>query len=310
MKVFKRVAAVIIVLSLVFAMNMFVIAKEYNSQALYGSFVYKRERAESLDSEKFIVAGGSASNLGFDSAAFEELSGKPAVNLSLSAGIPLRVYMKAAEDVAQSGDVIILPLEYEYYAKDFDAVTESYVDVISVDYRLKNDRGILNNIECLYSTFLRSFTRLNDCIMFFLRDKSGAGNTIYIAESVNEYGDFCLHKDKEATYESASRLISFAYDGNTMEEICGYIERMQEKGVKVYVTYPVIDKESISDPEKYFSDAEETLKEYIPEEKIIGTPYDFAYEPDCFFDTLYHLKYENRREYTEKLYSCYKEAAE
>ena len=285
MKVFIRVTAILLVVAALFVINDRLTVDRYSETVMYGSFEQKRERAESVDSEKFIVIGGSASNLGFDSKRFEELAGKPAVNLSVSAGVPLRVYMRAAELCAREGDVILFPIEYGYYKDEFDKVSEDYVDIVAVDGDLR-------------------------CLLFALRSKMGTENTIYIADSVDEYGDFCLHKDRESTYLCAPRDDLFEYNEDTLQSIHRFIEEMAAKGVTVYLTYPCVDKYNFEDYERYFADAQKAVESYIPVENIIGTPGDFAYDSDFFFDTAYHVRYENRPIYTEQLFQCYQQKTE
>ncbi|MBR3988361.1 MAG: hypothetical protein IKK10_03555 [Clostridia bacterium] len=310
MKIFKRVVAVVISLLIIFCLNNILLLKSYNSSVLYGSFVQKRACADSIDGEKIIAIGGSATNLGFDSKTFEELSGKPCVNLAVSAGIPLRVYMKAADICSQKGDIVIMPLEYDYYDKDFYNVDEAYVDMVNVDKDLKCKDDLYHSIEYICSTFLRSFTIINDCMLFKVRDKLNTQNTIYIADSVDEYGDFYLHKDRTPVYTRVIIDTEFIYNDVTMNEIASFIDRMEQKGVTVYLTYPVTDIYRIKNYENYADDVQRAVESYIPKANIIGTPMDFAYEEECFFDTAYHLQYEYRKEYTEKLFSIYQNTAE
>ncbi len=310
MKVFIRVTAILLVIVSLFVINDRLTVDRYSETVMYGSFEQKRARAESIDSEKFIIIGGSASNLGFDSKRFEELAGKPAVNLSVSAGVPLRVYMRAAELCAREGDVILFPIEYGYYKDEFDKVSEDYVDIVAVDGDLRCDKGLTNHMEYVAARFLRSFTRINDCLLFALRSKMGTENTIYIADSVDEYGDFCLHKDREPTYLCSPRDDRFEYNEDTMGEIARFIEDMSAKGVTVYLTYPCVDKNNFEDYEQYFADAQKAVERYIPAANVIGTPSDFAYESDFFFDTAYHLRYENRAVHTERLFQHYQQKAE
>ena len=310
MKVCIRVIAILLVAVSLFVINDHLTVDRYSETVMYGSFEQKRARAESVEGEKFIVIGGSASNLGFDSQLFEELAGKPAVNLSVSAGVPLRVYMRAAELCAGEGDVILFPMEYGYYKDEFDKLSEDYVDIVAVDGDLQCDQGIANRIDYAASRFLRSYTRINDCLLFAIRSKMGTANTIYVADSVNEYGDFCLHKDREPTYLCAPRDDLFEYNKDTMEEIACFIEKMAEKGVQVYLTYPCVDKYNFEDYERYFADAQKAVETYISAENIVGTPTDFAYESDFFFDTAYHLRYEKRAIYTQHVFEQYQKKAE
>ena len=305
MKKFIKISSLILALLLIFGANNLFLTKVYNSKALYGSFEKKYQRAKSINDNKFIIIGGSSANLGFDTATFEALSGKPAVNLAVSGSVPLRIYMKAAENCAKSGDVIIIPLEYEFYNEEFNSINEAYVDMIAIDDDLRCEEDLLEKIEFYNTNFLRSFTRANDCALFLFKQVMKTENTIYIADSVDENGDFCLHKNRKATYKRNIVDISFEYNVDTLNAIKDFIMKMEEKGVAVYLTFPTVDKGCIKDSDKYFSDVLTVVGQYIPTENILGTPQDFAYDKDYFFDTAYHIKYDKKVEHTTKLFSVY-----
>jgi len=309
MKVLLKVSAVILILAICVILNQNVLLPGYNASAMYGSMTQKLERAESIPSQKVIVISGSAANLSFDSQYFEQLSGIPAVNLSVSAGVPLKVYMRAAELCANDGDVVILPLEYTYYGKNFHEITEAYVDMVGVDPELKCEEDVWNTVEFGCQSFLRSFTRIHDCALWLLRDIVQTGNTIYVADSVNEYGDFCLHKDKPSTYVSRVMYADFRYNKETLTQIKAFVQKMEHRGVTVYLTYPCVDKNVFLNSERYFTQVQQVIRSYIPEENIMGTPQDFSFDPEFFFDTAYHIRYENKGVYTEKLFAAYQKTA-
>ena len=305
MKKTKKIIAIVLVLAIVFGINQVLLVKAYNQYSLYGSFLAKLERANSLQGEKIMIIGGSSSNLGIDSRYLQELTGKAVANLSVSAAVPLRVYMQVAEKYANAGDVILMPLEYSYYAADFYQINEAYVDVTAVDGGLKCQDSFLGNLEYCYNGFLRSFTRLNDCLMFAVKDAMHNENTIYIADSVNEYGDFVLHENRQPTYVREIKNTQFQYDRQVVEELNGFIRRMEAKGVRVYLTYPAFDMGSIGNSESYVQAVVQMIEENFSAENVLGTPEQFSFDESYFYDTAYHLQYENRAVYTERIFACY-----
>lgn len=309
MKKTKKIIAIVLVLAIVAGINQVLLVKAYNQYSLYGSFHSKLERANSLQGEKIMIIGGSSSNLGIDSRYLQELTGKAVANLSVSAAVPLRVYIQAAENCASAGDVILMPLEYSYYATDFYQIDEAYVDVTAVDGSLKCRDTFLGNVEYCYTEFLRSFTRLNDCLMFAVKDALHNENTIYIADSVNEYGDFVLHENRQPTYVREKKNVQFRYDQQVVEELNGFIRRMEAKGVRVYLTYPAFDMGSIGNSESYIQAVMQMMEEHFPAEIVLGTPKQFSFDESCFYDTAYHLQYENRAIYTERIFACYQMAS-
>lgn len=308
MKIFLKTIAVIVVLILAFTVNKTILIESYKSDSLFGSYNYKAERAKSIEENKVIIIGGSASNLGFDSKEFEKLSGIPVANLSISAGVPLRIYMRSAEIVAKKDDAIIMALEYGYYSKDFSSIDEIYIDMVDMYPQLKCNETFVGNIEYLSLDFLRSFTRVNDCFGFVLTDVFKTETTIYIADSVDEYGDFWLHKDRESTYKQVIKNENFHYNEEIFEEITSFVKKMNNRGISVYLTYPPIDGKSYVNYEKFFQDAQSAIEKHIDKSIIIGNPFDFIYDGECFFDTMYHLSYESRKYHTQNFYELYSSA--
>ena len=304
MKIAKKLTALFLILGLLFAGCNFVFTQYYNSQTLYGSFTSKMERVENINGNKVIMIGGSATNLGLDSATFEQLTGTPVANLAVSAAVPLRCYMKLAEDAAVTGDTIIMSLEYDYYESKFQTVDETYVDLVGLDNQFKCKDTVWGNINFAYTSFLRSFSKANDCVSFVLRSKMKT-DSIYIADSTNAYGDFCLHEGKEATYTRAMEHRTFSPNEDTLLQIAEFIRRMDEKGVRVYLTFPPMDGYMYHEHEQFFSDVQKTVSAYIPADRVIGTPFDFLYDASYFYDTAYHLRYECRAEYTTSLCEKY-----
>lgn len=305
MKVLIKLISLVLVLVFISSFLNYYFLDDYNANTLFGSFTYKNQRAASLGGNKFIVIGGSASNLGFDSCEFETLSGSPAVNLAISAGIPLRVYMKAAENVAKPGDTIFMVLEYGYYASEFRTIDEVYVDMVNICPDLKCSETAWGFLKYYYTNFLRSFTRLNDSFLFALKKGMNVGNTIYVADSVDEYGDFYMHKDRASTYVRTESTERFVYQTDTLSEIRSFISKMEEKGVSVFLSYPPMDGYSYTNYEAYFSDVQDVVEQHIPKDNLIGTPFDFLFDESCFFDTIYHLNYESRQLYTQILFEQY-----
>jgi len=78
--------------------------------------VVKRGIARAHENErKLIVAGGSATLFGVDSAQLGRELGVPALNFGLHAALPLARILEEAGAAANAGDGIILALEPEYY---------------------------------------------------------------------------------------------------------------------------------------------------------------------------------------------------
>lgn len=307
MKTTAKLISFVLIISLLWGFNTFVISPQYRITSMYASYIPKAERAESISGQKALILGGSASNLGFDSAYFESLSGIPAANMAITAGVPLRVYMKMAEMLAEPGDIVFLNLEPEYFSMDFWQIDEAYADMVDIDSDLRTDKNIFKTIQYYYTQFFRSFSRLNDNLNFKLQEQL-EGGSIYIASSVDEYGDFCLHEGKPSEYQAVPATAEdFSVNEETMEQIVRFIDQMEKNDISVYVSYAPANGFKFTNYQEYYTQIQTQVESFIPKEHLIGTPFDFLYEESYFFDTEYHLLYDKRDSYTGDFYQKYVE---
>jgi hypothetical protein len=88
------------------------IAGEYWVREL---IIIKRHIAETLPGPRILFVGGSSTLFGIDAKAVGDDLGLPAINMGLHAGMFLERLLAVAEEVARKGDVLVLPLEQDYY---------------------------------------------------------------------------------------------------------------------------------------------------------------------------------------------------
>src|SRR6185295_2579109 len=86
---------------------------------IYKEMILKKQFAEQIKTPKIIIISGSNALFGVDSHLLAAKSHKPVVNLAIHAGLPLDDILNFATEVADRSDVIILPLEWEYYSGNF-----------------------------------------------------------------------------------------------------------------------------------------------------------------------------------------------
>jgi len=79
---------------------------------------YKTHLAEKMHSPKIIIASGSNSLFGLDSEVVEKITGYPVVNLATHASLQLDFWYYRILDRLDTGDIVVLPLEFKYFAED------------------------------------------------------------------------------------------------------------------------------------------------------------------------------------------------
>lgn len=81
--------------------------------------VIKRALAREVrGKQKIVVAAGSNVLFGVDTNLLTKELGLPALNLGLTAGLSLDAVLREAKAIVESGDIVILPLEPDYYCRE------------------------------------------------------------------------------------------------------------------------------------------------------------------------------------------------
>lgn len=76
----------------------------------------KEHRASEINRPKLLVIAGSNALFGFDSYTLESLIGRPVMNLATHAALPLNFHIQMALKYAKPSDIVLMPLEFAYYA--------------------------------------------------------------------------------------------------------------------------------------------------------------------------------------------------
>jgi hypothetical protein len=87
---------------------------------IHDVLLYKERHAESVAGKKLIILSGSNSLFGIESLTVEKFIGFPVVNLSTHAQLELDFLKLLLERHLNKGDVVVMPLEFEYYRRDYD----------------------------------------------------------------------------------------------------------------------------------------------------------------------------------------------
>ncbi len=70
--------------------------------------------------KKIIVAAGSNALFSIDTNMIAKALGRPALNFGLTAGLPLTSILQEVDRIAEKGDIVVLPLEPDYYCREDD----------------------------------------------------------------------------------------------------------------------------------------------------------------------------------------------
>lgn len=239
---------------------------------------------------RIIFVGGSAFAFGNNSSYIGERLNYNPVNMGLHGGLGAEYQLNEVKDKLQSGDVVVVSIEYESFI-DFPPSSKEVFSVI--EPRWQNAKFLpLNYIPPLLDKGLiiaggilrRSVASLTGNIErkpYLQRD------------GFNKYGDMIAHHQVKSLTEKVSgdnKTYSFELGAvrRTINSLNAFNQVAQNKGVKVFYAYPPLLKRLLEKSRREIGIVEKELSQSL-EFPILDTPDDVAYPENHYFDTRYHL---------------------
>lgn len=319
MNIPKKHALVIILAPYVwilFALVLFVWGPPLYASAEYWIpevYAIKDRYAQTLDSPKIIVLAGSNALLGLYSPLLAEKTARPVLNLGVHSVLPLPYLRSLLERYARPGDILVLPLEYEYYTRDEQWATAWICSQFSTWARADiscftwTERGrLLYHILPGYPARLRMFAKriplrpAEEVIRLATQNAAILSDMPYHAEGATPQGEFLVDEDTApAVRELAARGFSYLGGAPLSDYAARNLEALEEyarqSDLTLFFTYPV----SIRNPLYDLTREEDrrrlallTTSVAPPGGEWIGEPEFFNLDIRYFFDTHYHLNAE------------------
>lgn len=293
----------------------------------------KKEQIVSQEKgRKVIVVSGSNGLFGIDSNVISQDIGIPTYNLALHAGLDISYYEYLIKKLVRKGDIVIMPLEYEYYSQsnpysdwfinNMNAWGEPYINNLSLKGRLSFfAHTSLFRVLSGVSAGDSKMTTPDIYIEKYQGNKNGF-NYGYRYSSLNSRGDFNIIDHSHAfSRKIIKSLDSFesdlSYGKNVPLSADHMIDSLQKikyflekKEAKLYVTWPA----SISS--KFFNPNDLAAKNFttnirneLQKENIITICDNFyANLPiEYFLDSRYHLNSDGAKIRSHRLSSCLKQ---
>lgn len=270
----------------------------------------KEDRAQQrLQEEKAIfIISGSNSLFGINTPTIERITGYSVYNFGIARGaIPLCLYIYLVEKYVQKGDIVIAPLEYAYYTikNNLDSSVYTSLSTWGMKYsyilpKKWQQELLTRNIRTYWERLPNIFKKIpiEDITTVLQRVKNNKQLTCTVVKhqqkgsNLNSYGEFL--EDKEPTKEIFN---SSYFDKNPVsdyfrEEIVSFRDRLAAKGVFLYITFPVTEKQSLFDVDRL--ETQEKLQYYRDQIKqcginFFGTDEFYNFNHKYMFDTSYHL---------------------
>ncbi|MBW3508945.1 hypothetical protein [Janthinobacterium sp. NKUCC06_STL] len=288
--------------------------------------VLKNHFAANTVGKKVLIASGSNSLFGVDSDKVSKIIGRPVVNMAIYAGIPIDGIFNQIEKVAKPGDLVVMPLEWEYYTSNFDKPSSGWINEIfswNQDYfeALSSYRRIFFISSVSIKTILNNwYNKVNSDKILKDHPARKLASELELLEKYSkwpgqkEFAYSYLTTNKLGDIENTCGMIStkvnsgYGMDGplnisfKTLAFLRERVSYFSTLGIRVVFTFPSTDKNEKSMSEitqKNFNEIGRIMQAArLP---IVGTVNNSMMAKEFFFETPYHLNCEGRTIRSENL---------
>jgi len=271
-----------------------------------GAYELKTRAAERLSGKrKVLLVGGSATMFGVNSSLVADGLDRPTVNFAVNAGLGAHALPAEVDKHIQSGDIVLMPLEYRLLLWDG---RPSYV---TISWVLEHPKTLQDwNLKSLaWGLWSLPLKRVLQGYQSFSPDELGKG--LYGPHRLDQNGDQIQTRALQRTpqqWEGLVRLSPERYDELYAKTTLGldlwhyWWRRWQLRGACLVVVPP-----PFLDHPAYNTQSYETFLNAIPDRvkargvDYLGHPRDVFFPVEAMFDTNYHLTDEGRSVYTNWL---------
>ena len=282
-----------------------------SSRWVFEASALKTAAAARVTGPRVLVVAGSNAMFGIGSAQLEAFWGRPVINLAVNAGLGLRYILAASRRVARAGDVIVLPMEYALY---LDA---GGPNAQVIDFAIARDPDYWRSLDWRQrlgfaagmapERWLQGLRGLAD---------PAISSGVYGAHHLDARGDqtHTAAADQSSADLAAVRSArTWHYGARAAREeggwtlLADYAGWARAQGICVVAVPAALMHDQHYDHDPQEADFYASLPARIRATGLayLGTPRDFMYPPDWFFNSEHHLQDWARREHTARLLALF-----
>jgi hypothetical protein len=277
------------------------------------TYAKKISAANAINSRKILIVAGSSALFGISAAQIEQAINIPTINFGVHALMGLEQNLERAKLVAKPDDIILLALEYVQYKYNGHLNQVEIINIIAQDPANFHNLSINKKIEIMFSIPLKELLRRIYMRIYppSLLLGQYTERIAYDPENFNKNGDVTLNKKKQKQLNALynpERYKNFDKNATAWGIIADFYNWCKKNKIKVIVTFPSF----LYHPD-YNSKEEKEFFDYIVKYyqnlgvDILGTPYDFMYDNQFFYDSNYHLNDVGTRKHTNSIIVLLKE---
>jgi len=272
--------------------------------------VDKIDRLQNLNSPKLILVGDSNLAFGVDSELMQYSLKTPTVNMGLHGGIGLRLMLSEVKPYINRNDTIMITPTFQHFSGLLDgeaALALLLINDPKTILSLSSFRQIITMIKALP-------VAINKADSVFTRhgrmDRKEV--EVYSRYGFNKYGDVVSHLNQERQHLTDTKVLNFESNSSwdfrrTVQVLNDFHQYVNGRGAKVFYLYPSIREPDYKLSKNDITSFHKTLavSMTIP---VLGSPEDYVFNEDLFFDTAFHLNEKGRYIRTMRIIQALKTA--
>jgi hypothetical protein len=262
---------------------------------IQNSYRKKEAIAKSIKGKKIVFVSGSNTLFGVRTQDIQSAIGIPVVNLGVDIALGPDYILERSKRSLRSGDTVILPLEYKFYMFDGDR------EQTEIDYVLTLDKPFLQKLSFLDRVrFLDSVEPMEIFLSLGRRKlppETPVGNG-FSSKTLNSNGDETDNFDQKIILDNIKKKykpvpiqrIQPYYESFGLREVIKYKEWCDKNNVNMVITWPATIYFGVYKDlsyREYFSFLISFFKAHHI--SVLGSPYDFFYPINYFYNSIYHL---------------------
>jgi hypothetical protein len=277
-------------------LNLLFYARPQSTLWIENCFKKKDNYAKSILDNKIVFTSGSNTLYGMETHLIEKQLNVPVVNMAIHAGLGTDYILYRAKQVLKSGDIIVIPFEYENF------IWDGKNDETRTDYILSHDKNyffkelnLLEQLTMIYSIPpIKLINSLKEQFRISEEAKIGEG---YSSLTLNKNGDetFKTGMQKIVLNSKPFKLPRFNSTLGLLK-IKDFDKWCKNNNIKLFITFPNTINHEEYYKETYTNYFDFLIKYFFDNEiEIIGKPTDSLYPVEYFYDTKYHLNIEGSK---------------
>jgi hypothetical protein len=280
---------------LYFGLHLGVLRKPLTIGYIKDAYEFKLGYARQLGAaRKIVVVGGSSSLFGVRCQTIAAETGLPCVNMAVTAGLGVDLVLAKVEDVIRPGDVVLLPLEYDFYGAGAEGLRNN---ATANTYLATYDRALLMRQDWRRLTAALLTLSLQDAYSSVVEMglQTAGFQRRFTLSQLTAQGDMTGHSPERgaeyAGYVASMPVVapmagSAVEDSEGMRLITAFIARHKERGVHVYGANPTTIDDG-SPPAPGFEAVERVWRQAGA--GFLALPNLGRYPRSFFYDTVNHL---------------------